>query len=127
MAVPPKGHPFADLIGLEFQHMGEGTSACSLTVVEALMNPHGVVHGAAMYALADTGMGGALYPTLASGEICATIEIKMTYFRAVRAGVIACETVLVHRGRRVAALESTLTNDGHLIAKATGSYSIFRT
>ena len=37
------------------------------------MNPHNVVHGAVLYAMADTGMGAALYPTLSADKVCATI------------------------------------------------------
>lgn len=58
-------HPFADLIGLVVEDMSEGSSTCRLEPDEKLYNPHNVVHGAVLYALADTGMGGALYPLLA--------------------------------------------------------------
>lgn len=37
------------------------------------MNPRNVVHGAVLYAMADTGMGAALYPTLSADKVCATI------------------------------------------------------
>jgi hypothetical protein len=39
------------------------------------LNPHCAVHGAVPDALADTGMGVALYPPFADGEICATRRI----------------------------------------------------
>lgn len=119
-------HPFADLIGLESQTQEGGRSVCRLTVEDIHMNPQGVVHGAVLYALADTGMGAALYPSLEPGELCATIEIKIGYFKAARSGVLECDTVVVHRGRRVAALESSVRCGDELLAKATGSYSIFR-
>ena len=57
-------HPFADLIGLSTDEQRAGHSRCSLTVDDKHLNPHRVVHGAVIYALADTGMGGPLYPTL---------------------------------------------------------------
>ena len=57
-------HPFADLIGLTFESAEPGTSRCRVPIRAELLNPHGVVHGAVAYALADTGMGGALYPVL---------------------------------------------------------------
>lgn len=121
----PPPHPFAELIGLSFELQQPGQSACSLQVREALKNPQGVVHGAVLYALADTGMGGALYPTLEAGELCATIEVKISYFRPVHSGIIRCHTRICHRGRRVASLESELRVEQELVAKATGSYSIF--
>ncbi len=119
-------HPYADLIGLELEEQKDGRSTCSLTVTEQLYNHHRVVHGGVLYALADTGMGAALYPSLASGEICATIEIKINYYRPVKSGRIRCLTEVVHRGRSVANIESSLYCDERLVAKANGSYSIFK-
>jgi acyl-CoA thioesterase len=79
-----------------------------------------------LYALADTGMGIALYPTLDKGESCATIEIKITYFRSAPAGIIRCETVLVNRGRTIANLDSRLYLADKLIAQANGHFAILK-
>ena len=116
---------FSRLIGLEMEAMDDGHSRGSLAVTEQLQNPFGVLHGGVLYAMADTGMGAALYPGLEGDERCATIEIKISYMQAVTEGTIVCETDVVKRGRRVAYLESDLTNDGDLVAQATGSFSIF--
>jgi acyl-CoA thioesterase len=118
-------HPFADLIDLQVAEVRTGFSQCSLAVVDKHLNPHGVVHGAVLYALADTGMGAALYPTLNAAEICATIQITVNYFKPVRSGTIQCNTELVNRGKTVAHLESRLFVDQVLIASANGNYSIF--
>ena len=119
-------HPYAELIGLEIEEVGEGRSICGLQVAESHFNPQRVVHGAVLYSLADTGMGAALYPGLAAGEICATVEIKINYYKAVTRGQIRCVTELIHRGKRVANLESCLYVDDRLVAKANGTYSIFK-
>jgi acyl-CoA thioesterase len=71
-------------------------------------------------------MGAALYPTLADGEICATIQITMNYFKPVHAGLLNCTTEMVNRGKTVANLESRLFVDDRLVASANGNYSIFR-
>ncbi|MEN9315239.1 MAG: hypothetical protein RIS35_1632 [Pseudomonadota bacterium] len=119
-------HPFADLIGLRFEPSTPGESLCVIDVGEALMNPHRVVHGGVLYSMADTGMGAALYPSLAAGELCATIEIKIAYFKPVAEGRISCRTRITHRGRRTAHLESELRSGDVLVAKASGSYAIFK-
>lgn len=118
-------HPFAELIDLRIVERTAGSSRVALTVTESHLNPHRVVHGAVLYALADTGMGAALYPTLAAGEICATIEIKINYFKPVAGGEVVCTTRLVNRGRTVANLESALVVDDVLVASANGNYAIF--
>ncbi len=119
-------HPFADLIDLRTLEQQAGRSVLALTLAPKHLNPHGVVHGAVVFALADTGMGAALYPTLGDGELCATIEVKISYFKPASAGELVCETTLVNRGRRVASLESTVRAGEVLLARASGSYSIFR-
>lgn len=119
-------NPFCDLIGLAFESCGEGASRCVLEMTDDLLNPNGVLHGGALYTMADTGMGGALYSRLDEGELGATIEIKINYFAAVRSGRIVCDTRIVHQGKRVAVLESEMKKDDRLVAKAMGTYTIFR-
>jgi acyl-CoA thioesterase len=118
-------HPYAELIGLVVEDHGHGHSACSLQVAEHHLNPHRVVHGAVIFALADTGMGAALYPTLAAEERCATIDVKINYFKPVVSGLISCKTSLVNKGRTVAHLESKVYSGETLVAQASGNYAIF--
>ena len=122
----PKGfHPFGELIGLEFTAIGEGRSSCELEVRTELFNPHGVLHGGAVYAMADTGMGGALYTMLEENELCTTVEIKIAYFTAVKTGKLVCETRVIDRSRRIATMESEVSRDGELVAKALGTFYIY--
>ncbi|MFQ5576599.1 MAG: PaaI family thioesterase [Anaerolineae bacterium] len=124
---PPKGfNPFADLVGLVFTGYKKGWSQCELAVRDQIMNPNRVLHGGAIYAMADTGMGAALYAELPPGKSCSTIEIKISYFKPVTAGMLVCRTQVVHRGRRIAAVESTVFNDERLVAKASGTFYIFK-
>jgi acyl-CoA thioesterase len=118
-------HPFAEVIGLHVEEQRAGFSKLGLIVTEAHLNPHHVVHGAVVYAMADTGMGAALYPTLAEGEICATIEIKINYFKPITGGRLTCDTEIVNRGRTVANLESRIFLEQVLVAQANGNYAIF--
>jgi acyl-CoA thioesterase len=119
-------HPFADLLAMKVEEQHDGRSRMSLAVGPDHLNPHHVVHGAVLYALADTSMGLALYPSLAEGEICATIEIKINYFKPVHGGVVECITQVLNRGRSVANLESRLLVGNTLVAQANGNYAIFR-
>ncbi|MEE8470977.1 MAG: PaaI family thioesterase [Dehalococcoidia bacterium] len=121
-------NPFGELIGLSFSfpRCRKGYSECVLEVSSNLLNPHGVVHGGVIYSMADTGMGGALYPYLGHGELCATIEIQIVYFKSVASGTLTCETKLVHRSGHIAVLELVIRNDEYHIAKAIGTFSIFQ-
>lgn len=119
--------PFSDHLGMQLVERAEGKSHFQIKIQAHHFNPQKVVHGGVLYSLADTGMGGTLYPmlNLKNGEICATIEIKMTYFKAARKGILDCYTTVINKGKRVAMLESEIWNEGKLIAKATGSYAVF--
>ena len=119
-------HAFAELVDLQIEHQAQGASTLALSVAPKHMNPHNVVHGAVLYAMADTGMGAALYPTLVAGEICATIEIKINYFKPVSAGRLVCRTELLNRGKSVANLESRIYLGEVVVAQANGNYAIIR-
>ena len=117
---------FARLIGLRFTAKANGFSQCVLRVGESLFNPNGVLHGGVVYSMADTGMGGALHSSLAADETCATIEINIVYLKAVTSGVLTCSTKLIHKGASIGVLESDVENEGQLVAKALGTFSILK-
>ena len=119
-------HPFADLIGLQFTKLDKGYSQCTLEVVDNLLNPHRVVHGGVLYSMADTGMGASAYSNIGKNEICATIEIKINYFKAVKTGNLTCNTKVIHQGKKIVTMDSEILNDGQIVAKAMGTYSIFK-
>jgi len=118
-------HPFAELLDLRTEEQRAGYSRLALTAAAEHMNPHHVVHGAVVYAMVDTGMGAALYPTLAEGEICATIEIKINYFKPITGGTLLCVTELVNKGKTIANLDSKVYLGKLLVAQANGNYAMF--
>ena len=121
-----KRSPFLEHMGVVIEEQRAGFSKCALTIGPHHFNTFGVVHGAVVFALADSGMGAALIPDLREGEKCGTIEIKINYFKPVVAGVVTCTTELINRGKSVAHLESSVHSAGVLVAKASGNYAIFR-
>ena len=118
--------PFARHVGLRMEEPREGTGRCVLSIDEHHHNSAGIVHGGVLFTLADTAMGAALYSTLAPGEGCATIEMKINYFKPVVAGTVVCTAGIVNKGRTIASLEASVHVDEVLVAKANGTFSIFR-
>lgn len=121
----PVPHPFAELIGLHVAPGQGGRATGQLDVAAQHLNPHGVVHGAVLVALADTTMGSALYTQLERGQSCATIEIKTSFMGAVREGRIEAEAEVVRLGRSVAFLECRLRAAGQLVGTASASFAVF--
>jgi acyl-CoA thioesterase len=123
---PEEGfNPFGDMLGIVFTDYGEGRSRCELEVRGELVNPHGVLHGGVIYSMADFGMGAAVYSTLDEEELCATVEIKISYVTAVKSGHLACDSRVIDRRRRLATIESEIMNGDDLVAKALGTFYIY--
>jgi len=130
----PKGYPmgakgfspFRDLVGVTFTKVDDGYSHCVLKVDKKLLNPAGIVHGGALYTLADSGMGAALFSSVGEGEMFLTVETSIFYFKAVSSGTLTCESKVVHRGKRIAVMEAEIRNEGQKVAKAMGTFSIYK-
>ena len=126
MAGPPKKTRFVHHVGLSFEETQAGHARCTLDVQDFHLNGTGVVHGGVLFTLADTAMGGALYGSLDEGEICATIEIKIGYFKPVFSGALVCEATLLNKGKSIASLEATIRQGDVLVSKASGTFAVFR-
>ncbi len=122
---PKLPHPFADLVGFEVETFDVGRAVARLVIGPDHMNPHGVVHGAVLFALIDTSMGGAAMSTLETGQRPATIEVQVRFLRPALAGVLTCETTVVKPGSRVVHLESRVFgDDGKMVATGSGSFAV---
>jgi len=125
MAKPANG--FLDLIKLQFTERSKGFCRTEITITDSHLNPYGTLHGGVVYSLVDTGVGGALSTLLEEGERCSTVEIKINYIRSLGSGRLFCETRVLHQGRTIAFLESTVKNqEDKLVATATGTFNIFK-
>lgn len=119
--------PLAEALNITQEMTGAGRATYRLQVSPELLNPHGVLHGAAVYTMIDYSMGGATMAVLAPNEVCATIEIKVSYLASVRSGTLLCETEIVRQGRRVVFLESKVRDaDARLVATASGSFAVIQ-
>ena len=118
--------PLAELLHITNEGSAEGHARYRLEVAPEMLNPHGVLHGGAVYVMVDYSMGGATMSGLPPDQICATIEIKISYLAGVTGGTLIADTSIIKRGRRVVFLESKVTDDnGRLVAAATGSFAVF--
>lgn len=102
-----------------------GHSVASVEITPELHNPNGVVHGAVLFALADTSMGAATMSTLDTGLACASIEVHIRFLRPVANGRLTAQTDVVKGGRRVVQLDSRIVDhEGTLVATASGSFAV---
>jgi uncharacterized protein (TIGR00369 family) len=120
--VPPP--PISMLLGMGIGSVDEGVVTFTLEPDESHFNPIGVVHGGVLVTLLDTVAGCAVHSTLAAGWRYTSIDINVSYLRAVdlRSGLLTFTGRVVKSGRRVAFATAEATDaGGNLVATATSS------
>jgi len=124
--LPPP--PIVPLMQMDLIAVEEGRVEFSCAVDESVYNPIGVVHGGLVCTLLDTVAGCAVHSTLPRGLAYTSIELKVSYLRAVHAGsgpLTAIGTV-VKPGRRVAFAEGEVRDAaGTTVATASSSLLVF--
>jgi uncharacterized protein (TIGR00369 family) len=103
----------------------ESAEEVRMTIRPDLVNPAGLLSGAATYAMVDYSMGSTLWAQVSDEERVATINIAINYIESATEGEVTCRTRLDRRNRWVAVLRSEVHHDdGRLLATAVGSFAI---
>jgi uncharacterized protein (TIGR00369 family) len=124
--LPPA--PIGALVQMDVVAVEEGRVEFGCTVDESVYNPIGVVHGGLVCTLLDTVAGCAVHTTLPQGVGYTSIELKVTYLRAVTkaSGRLTAVGTVVKPGRRVAFAEGqVLDAAGKVVATASSSLLVF--
>jgi uncharacterized protein (TIGR00369 family) len=100
----------------------KGTIRVQFEAKKEFLNPVGTVQGGILTAMLDDTMGPAATAHLGGEAFCQTLELKTSFVRPARPGLLYGEGRVVHRGREVVFLEGTLSDaDGRLIATASAT------
>jgi uncharacterized protein (TIGR00369 family) len=114
--------PVARLLGLVMKALEPGRAVFELAADARHHNPLGTLHGGVYGDLADAAMGWAYATTLAEGESFTTIEMKITFLRAVLQATLTAEATVVKAGSTVGYVECEVKDaDGRLVAKAAST------
>jgi acyl-CoA thioesterase len=104
---------------------GEGESTATMTVDQRHINPHGTVHGAVMFTLLDTAMGGATMTVVGDGNWCSTLDIHIRYFAPCFGGTLRAHAKVRRAGRRIVHLDGVVTgDDGTEYCAAAGVFAV---
>lgn len=121
---PGAEFPLKELLGFTID-IGDGESTARLTVDARHLNPHGVVHGAVMFALLDTAMGGATMSVVGEGNWCATVDITTRFLAPCFSGELVATATVRKAGRRVVHLDASVGDgDGAEYTAATGVFAV---
>ena len=113
-------NPFVQLIGVEIAEVGPDRSLLRLELRPEMLNPHGLVHGGALFTLADNAAGCA---SSTDGRTYVTQGGDIHFLHTQASGAVWAEALVKHRGRSTVLVEVTLTCEGgRLLATASFTY-----
>jgi len=95
---------------------------------ERVYNPLGTVHGGYAATMLDSACGCAVHTKLGPHQGYTTLELKVSYHKAMTAltGAVRAEGTVINIGRRAAFAEAKLTDaSGRLYASATSTLLVF--
>ena len=124
--LPPP--PIARLMQMGISALENGRVEFTCELDESVYNPIGVVHGGLVCTMLDTVAGCAVHTTLPAGVGYTSIELKVSYLRAVHAssGPLTAIGRVVKPGRRVAFAEGEVVDaGGRTVATASSSLLVF--
>jgi uncharacterized protein (TIGR00369 family) len=123
------GPPIAAHFGLRWESIGHGEVVAVVEPDESMYNPIGMVHGGVAATMLDSVVGCAVHSTLPAGVGYSSVELKVSYLRAIHAGrgEIRATGRVVKEGSRIAFAEGEIRDaDGKLLATASGTCVITR-
>ena len=110
---------FARYLGVELPAYGDGRATARMTVQAHHLNSAGYLHGGAIFSLADAAFSAAAN---SHGVLALSIDANISYFEAVRGGVLSAEAREVARTPRLATyLIDVRDGRGTLIAHFRGT------
>ena len=113
---------FAAHSGIELLDAGPGWATARMTVADQHLNAADVVHGGALFTLADLVFAVA---SNSHGQLALGINVSISYLKAARAGTLTAEAKEVSRNSKLATYTMEVRDAaGDLVALAQGT--VFR-
>lgn len=107
--------------------MEPGKAVYSFDCTPEMHSPANRLHGGVIFYVCDHTMGAALAGMLnfSAGELPATLDMSIHYFRTVKEGKITVSARVVEKSRSVAYTECDATDaEGRLLARCVATYYI---
>jgi len=118
---------FFEYLGMSIERATAEEAIVRMQVPKQLLSPHGPVHGGAISALIDTAIGIAVVCRLEPGDRTATHELNINYISFAAKPVVIATARVLRLSRTVAHTEAEArSEDGTLVAKALGTFGVFR-
>lgn len=116
-------HEFTDYLGCRTLGMRDGAFTIELDLEPRHMSRANRAHGGVLFTLLDTALGRAIIEELPPGRGCATVELKINYFRPVQEGTLRAAGRCVQRTKSLAYAEGEIVNaEGKILARASATF-----
>src|SRR4030067_2468304 len=115
--------PFWERLGIEVVEIDDGYAKLVMPFHEKLTQPYGIVHGWAIFSLADSAVAIATTSIVEPERKVLTIEMKINFLAPVKDVVMEAKARVLRKGRIIPA-EVDITNNEVLVAKAIATYII---
>lgn len=110
---------FAEYVGIELVEVSEGRAKVRLKIRQEHLNGVDLVHGGAIFALADFAFAVA---SNSHGTIALGINANISYIKAARGGVLTADAVEVAKNPKLATYHVNISNqEGDIIAAFQGT------
>ena len=124
LELPFEMPPFCVKLGIEVQEIGDdGHAVLTMQYHGKLEQPYGVMHGGAIFTLADAAAAYAVAGTQERTKQFVTVEMKINYLAPVKDGIVEARARLL-KGGRVIPIDVDVFNENKLVAKAIATYII---
>jgi acyl-CoA thioesterase len=111
--------PFAASSGMKLVELTPGFAKTSLEIEKRHLNSLGMVHGGAIFTLADFALGAAVN---SRGVAATAISANISFLKAARSGALFAEATEISRSRKLSVCTVRVTNDASdLIAMFQGT------
>ena len=113
-----KKDQFAALLGIELIEAANGYAKTRLEIMEKHLNAMDMVHGGAIFSLADLTLAAA---SNSYGTVAVAINANISFLKAARKGTLGAEAKEISRNKKIASYHLTVTDsEGELIASGQG-------
>jgi acyl-CoA thioesterase len=117
--------PFSRVLGFQLVGAGDGRATMEAHPTADHVNGGGTVHGGYLTALLDSATGWAVHAALPRGVRAPHIQLTVQYLKmAVPDQPLVCQARAVAAGRRVAAAEGEITQNGVVVARGVTSHAV---
>jgi uncharacterized protein (TIGR00369 family) len=119
---------FSTDMGIQFLGMIDGAMTLQLDLLPKHMSRASRVHGGVLFTLLDSALGRAILNELPDGRGCATVEIKINYFRPVQGGRVTARAWKRELTKSLGYAEGEVLNEeGKVLARASGTFFLTNT